>query len=82
MRNNPSLACDCHPIGTKSTPSCSKETGQCPCKRRVLGRACDDCEPGYMLNSRGCRLCRCIKEGTIGGASASCQLVSVLLINR
>ena len=74
-----SVACDCHPIGSKGT-SCNKNSGQCSCRRRVQGRTCDDCEPSFMLTTRGCRLCRCNKDGTVDGTTATCQIVSYQLL--
>ena len=44
-------ACDCHSRGSEPTSSgvidCNLRDGQCPCLPNVIGRRCDQCEPGY-----------------------------------
>lgn len=40
---------------------CDEVTGQCPCRRGVVGIRCDRCEDGYWnLNGQsGCQRCNC-----------------------
>ena len=47
--------CECDPTGSEST-LCDKYTGECPCKKNVVGRRCDRCAPGtYGFSSEGCK---------------------------
>ena len=39
-------ACDCNPEGSTDN-SCDSVSGQCNCKPRIVGRACDESEPGF-----------------------------------
>jgi len=36
-------ACACNTLGTVGNFGCDKETGQCYCKRYVIGANCDHC---------------------------------------
>ena len=51
--------CECDPTGSEST-LCDKYSGQCACKRNVVGRRCDRCAPGtFGFGADGCqRECR------------------------
>jgi laminin beta 1 len=47
--------CECDNTGSEST-LCDKYTGECPCKRNVVGRRCDRCAPGtYGFGADGCK---------------------------
>ena len=46
--------CKCDPTGSEST-LCDKYTGQCPCKRNVVGRMCERCAQGnFGFGPNGC----------------------------
>jgi laminin beta 1 len=51
-----------------SDDGCREETGECTCKRNVIGRDCDQCLPEHyglaLDNDLGCSRCEC----DIGGA--------------
>ena len=34
---------------------CNKTTGQCHCDEGIRGRICDQCHPGHVITSQGCR---------------------------
>ena len=46
----------------------SEKPGDCRCKVRVTGSACDRCRPGFMGLSNsdplGCQICQCNIKGT------------------
>ena len=48
-----SVACSCYPPGTNERArqdgalTCDERSGQCPCKRQVVGKRCDACEDGF-----------------------------------
>ena len=48
--------------------SCHISSGQCACKRNVIGVKCTNCKPGYYglntLNPDGCSLCNCNSLGS------------------
>lgn len=37
-------ACACNELGSEQTDECDSETGQCKCRERFTGRACDGCQ--------------------------------------
>ncbi|XP_029687706.1 laminin subunit beta-4 isoform X3 [Takifugu rubripes] len=60
--------CSCDRRGTEVTHCplgspcfCDSLTGQCPCRRGVVGVLCDECEDGYwnMDGASGCQPCSC-----------------------
>ncbi|XP_050439565.1 laminin subunit beta-1-like [Adelges cooleyi] len=60
-------ACTCNTQGTIDNQGCDKVTGECTCKRNVIGRDCNQCMPGHWGLSEGqdgCKPCDC----DIGGA--------------
>ncbi|XP_066474032.1 laminin subunit beta-2 [Tiliqua scincoides] len=60
--------CQCDPRGTvQDGPQCDAITGDCFCKRLVMGRSCNQCLPEHWALSpdlHGCRPCDC----DVGGA--------------
>ena len=57
-------ACGCHAKGARGK-KCDQKTGQCICKRRVTGRACDECRDGtWSLRRNGCKQCKCDRDGS------------------
>ncbi|XP_061578256.1 laminin subunit beta-4 [Cololabis saira] len=60
--------CSCDRRGTQVTQCpldspcfCNPRTGQCPCRRGVVGDLCDECEDGYwnLDGASGCQPCKC-----------------------
>ncbi|KAI3370558.1 hypothetical protein L3Q82_007070 [Scortum barcoo] len=60
--------CSCDRRGTEATQCplaspciCDSRTGQCPCRRGVVGVFCDECEDGYwnLDGASGCQPCSC-----------------------
>ena len=46
--------CDCDPTGSEST-ICDEYSGQCQCKKNVVGRQCQRCAPAfYGFGQNGC----------------------------
>uniref|UniRef100_A0A8B9EXT8 Laminin subunit gamma 2 n=1 Tax=Amazona collaria TaxID=241587 RepID=A0A8B9EXT8_9PSIT len=63
------LPCRCHPHGALS-PQCNSD-GQCSCKPGVMGKKCDQCQPGFeSLSEAGCQRsglqCACDPAGSTG----------------
>ncbi|CAG0891651.1 unnamed protein product [Darwinula stevensoni] len=69
-------ACGCNPYGTvqqeKGVTLCDQLTGQCQCKRYVIGQKCDRCADGYynlrsggVCNIFGCQPCNCDPIGSV-----------------
>ncbi|CAB4063912.1 LAMB1 [Lepeophtheirus salmonis] len=57
--------CECDSTGSEST-LCDKYTGQCPCKKSVVGRKCDQCAPGtFDFGADGCQPCFCHNIGSL-----------------
>ncbi|XP_067997444.1 laminin subunit gamma-2 [Melanerpes formicivorus] len=66
------LPCRCHPQGSLS-PQCDRD-GWCSCKPGVMGKKCDQCQPGFeSLSNAGCQRigqsqqCECDPAGSTGG---------------
>ncbi|XP_001607740.1 laminin subunit beta-1 [Nasonia vitripennis] len=60
-------ACTCNTQGTINNQGCNMVTGECTCKRYVVGRDCNQCLPEYWGLSddqEGCKPCDC----DLGGA--------------
>ncbi|KAI3364158.1 hypothetical protein L3Q82_010974 [Scortum barcoo] len=64
-------SCQCHTNGSISDV-CHKETGQCQCRRNVVGRQCDECMPQtHGLTTGGvCVPCHC---NSFGSKSFDCN---------
>ncbi|NXX41092.1 LAMC2 protein, partial [Tricholaema leucomelas] len=65
------LPCHCHPHGSLS-PQCDSD-GWCSCKPGVMGKKCDQCQPGFeSLSEAGCQRigqslqCKCDPAGSTG----------------
>ncbi|KAM9009328.1 laminin subunit gamma-2 [Ara ararauna] len=65
------LPCHCHLHGALS-PQCNSD-GQCSCKPGVMGKKCDQCQPGFeSLSEAGCQRsgqslqCACDPAGSTG----------------
>ncbi|XP_069774751.1 laminin subunit gamma-3-like isoform X2 [Narcine bancroftii] len=60
--------CNCSLMGSLSL-QCN-QNGDCICKVMVMGKKCDQCQPGYhSLSEGGCRQCSCLPEGSVGDCS-------------
>ncbi|XP_027039863.1 laminin subunit beta-1-like [Pocillopora damicornis] len=73
---NTCLACACHVPGVNTSADssqCDSVTGQCACKSRVMGRACDMCRDTYWKlttdNEAGCEECHCNLTGTVNSSN-------------
>ena len=77
--NNPQgcVGCGCNANGTVggSGAVCGHVSGQCLCKRNVMGVKCDQCQTGThslsLSNPDGCSSCNCNPNGTIAGSLCS-----------
>ncbi|NWW95068.1 LAMC2 protein, partial [Rhynochetos jubatus] len=65
------LPCHCHPQGALG-PQCDSD-GRCSCKPGVMGKKCDQCQPGFeSLSEAGCQRsgqspqCECNPAGSTG----------------
>lgn len=59
--------CTCNTLGTIDNQGCNVVTGECTCKRYVIGRDCNQCFPEYFgLSERrdGCQPCECDPGGS------------------
>ena len=64
--------CSCEPKGVVGdSGQCDLLSGNCTCKRLVIGQRCDQCRPGtWNLSSGsedGCQPCGCFPKGTVDG---------------
>ena len=60
-------ACSCNLLGTIGNYGCDKTSGQCTCKRFVVGEDCGRCAPGFWGLSEeqeGCKQCDCDLGGS------------------
>ncbi|KAH7975672.1 hypothetical protein HPB52_004057 [Rhipicephalus sanguineus] len=67
--------CSCHELGTAGD-GCNVYTGECTCKRNVIGRDCNQCLPEYYGLSHdddGCKPCDCDPGGAYEN---SCDVIS------
>lgn len=61
-------ACTCDPKGTIENQGCSQYTGECTCKRYVIGRDCNQCMAehwGLSEERDGCKACDCDPGGAL-----------------
>ena len=59
-------ACSCNQLGTVGNLGCDVVTGECVCKRNVVGRDCNQCAPefyGLGVEDEGCKPCDCDDGG-------------------
>lgn len=66
LRHQMLTACSCNILGTYGNQGCNKETGECTCKRNVIGRDCNKCLPEYWGlgdTPEGCQPCNCNRGG-------------------
>jgi len=69
--------CQCDIRGIASNDGCNQETGDCSCKRNVIGQNCDQCAPQHFGLSEsdpaGCQPCDC----DFGGATDNeCDVIT------
>lgn len=60
--------CSCNLLGISDNQGCNKETGECLCKRNVIGRDCNQCIPEYWGlgdSPEGCKPCDCDPGGSL-----------------
>ncbi|XP_071040425.1 laminin subunit beta-1 isoform X2 [Parasteatoda tepidariorum] len=60
-------ACTCNVLGTIGNYGCNVYTGECVCKRNVVGRDCNQCLPEYWglsNDDEGCKPCDCDAGGS------------------
>lgn len=68
--------CSCYPRGTeqndKGISQCDQVTGNCHCKPNVIGRDCNECQPGFfnIVSGNGCESCGC---DPIGSYNSTCD---------
>ena len=53
--------CSCHlpNTNTNATELCDPTTSQCTCLEGSTGLLCDECEPGFFIQSERCEPCQC-----------------------
>lgn len=59
--------CSCNRNGTIGNLGCDMKTGECTCKRNVIGRDCNECAPhfyGLGVEEEGCKACDCDPGGS------------------
>ncbi|CAG2159955.1 unnamed protein product [Oppiella nova] len=55
--------CDCEPYGVQNRDlQCDVDTGNCNCKRNIIGRTCNKCKHGFWSYPH-CQLCKCDLRG-------------------
>ncbi|XP_054168822.1 laminin subunit beta-1-like isoform X2 [Oppia nitens] len=68
--------CTCNQLGTVGNLGCNVHTGECVCKRNVVGRDCNQCAAefyGLSSDEEGCKACDC----DVGGAyDNSCDITT------
>lgn len=71
---NGATPCNCHSLGSFNT-TCNPYGGQCPCKKGITGRTCDQCDVAhYDLTRIGCKPCNCSRLSKVCDAeSGQCQ---------
>uniref|UniRef100_A0A8C9PXL5 Laminin subunit beta 2 n=1 Tax=Spermophilus dauricus TaxID=99837 RepID=A0A8C9PXL5_SPEDA len=74
-------ACDCDPMGSQDGGRCDSHddpalglvSGQCRCKKHVVGTRCQQCRDGFFGLSAsdplGCQRCQCNTRGTVPGGT-------------
>ncbi|CAL4096046.1 unnamed protein product, partial [Meganyctiphanes norvegica] len=69
-------ACACDTFGTINNEGCNVYTGECQCKRNVIGRDCNQClreHYGLSEHPDGCKACDC----DLGGAlDNNCDVIT------
>ncbi|XP_013782951.1 laminin subunit beta-1-like [Limulus polyphemus] len=68
--------CTCNTLGTIGNHGCNVFTGECTCKRNVVGRDCNQCLPehwGLSSNEEGCQPCNCDPGGSFDN---NCDVVT------
>ncbi|XP_021960938.1 laminin subunit beta-1 isoform X2 [Folsomia candida] len=80
------IPCDCDDRGSLDTGICDSRSdtengltaGNCHCKEHVVGRRCDQCQPGFWNLTEesivGCESCTCNLLGTVG--NQGCNMVT------
>ncbi|KAK8404590.1 hypothetical protein O3P69_007682 [Scylla paramamosain] len=61
-------ACTCNTLGTINNEGCNVISGECACKRFVIGRDCNQCLPqhyGLSEHPDGCQPCNCDPGGAL-----------------
>lgn len=73
-------ACTCNTLGTVDNSGCNMYTGECTCKRLVIGKDCNQCAPetfGLSAAEDGCSPCACHPGGSYNNfcdvISGQCQ---------
>lgn len=56
--------CNCNSLGSNNFDTCHPITGQCSCKEKYEGRACDRCRSGTF--GPLCQPCSCDDRGVLG----------------
>ncbi|XP_055695879.1 laminin subunit beta-1 [Lutzomyia longipalpis] len=60
--------CTCNTLGTINNSGCNMYTGECTCKRLVIGKDCNECMPetyGLSDSHDGCSPCNCDSGGAL-----------------
>ncbi|XP_063890051.1 laminin subunit beta-1-like isoform X4 [Scylla paramamosain] len=64
----PRKSCTCNTLGTINNEGCNVISGECACKRFVIGRDCNQCLPqhyGLSEHPDGCQPCNCDPGGAL-----------------
>lgn len=70
------IPCSCNQLGTVGNLGCDVLTGECVCKRNVVGRDCNQCAPefyGLGAEEEGCKPCDCDDGGSYDN---NCDIIS------